>query len=59
MTDNESERAFDRRNGIDERAETRAELLPEEAAVSSVDPKAQAREVLRDSEHRAEDAEKW
>jgi hypothetical protein len=46
--------SFDRRTGIDERAETRAELLPEEEeAVSSADPKAQAREVLRDSERRA------
>jgi hypothetical protein len=50
MTGTES---FDRRNGIDARAETRAELLPEEKAVSSADPQAQAREVLRDSERRA------
>jgi hypothetical protein len=45
--------SFDRRNAIEERAETRSELLPEEEAASSADPKAQAREVLRDSERRA------
>jgi hypothetical protein len=51
MTDNDS---FDERNAIEERGETRSALLPEEAAVDSADPAAQAREVLRDSERRAE-----
>lgn len=46
--------AFDERTGIDERAPERAELLPEEQAVHSDDPEAQAREVLRDSEVRTE-----
>jgi hypothetical protein len=45
---------FDRRTGVDERAGTRAELLPEERAAGSADPEAQAREVLRDSEVRTE-----
>lgn len=45
---------FDRRTGVDERASTRAELLPEERATGSDDPEAQAREVLRDSEVRTE-----
>ncbi|QFZ21631.1 hypothetical protein [Saccharothrix syringae] len=45
---------FDRRNGIDERAGTRASLLPEEAGTGSADPEAQAREVLRDSDVRTE-----
>ena len=46
---------FDERTGVDERAETRATLLPEEeAADGSADPEAQAREVLRDSEVRTE-----
>jgi hypothetical protein len=40
---------------IPERSETRAELLPEEQAVDSDDPEAQAREVLRDSDRRTED----
>lgn len=35
---------------------TRSTLLPEEQAVGSEDPAAQAREVLRDSEHRTEAA---
>jgi hypothetical protein len=38
----------------DERTTTRAELLPEEKAVDSADPEAQAREVLRDSDRRTE-----
>lgn len=45
---------FDRRNGIDERAGTRAALLPEERRTGSDDPEAQAREVLRDSDVRTE-----
>jgi hypothetical protein len=45
---------FDRRTGVDERAGTRATLLPEEEAAGSADPEAQAREVLRDSEVRTE-----
>ncbi|MBM7810453.1 hypothetical protein [Saccharothrix algeriensis] len=45
---------FDRRTGVDERAVTRAELLPEEQRSGSADPEAQAREVLRDSEVRTE-----
>ena len=45
---------FDRRTGVDERAQTRATLLPEEEAAGSDDPGAQAREVLRDSEVRTE-----
>lgn len=45
---------FDRRTGVDERAESRAALLPEERAAGSADPEAQAREVLRDSEVRTE-----
>ncbi|GAB1513091.1 hypothetical protein JCM33774_51330 [Actinophytocola sp. KF-1] len=45
---------FDQRTGVDERAETRATLLPEEEAAGSADPEAQAREVLRDSEVRTE-----
>lgn len=45
---------FDRRTGVDARAGTRAELLPEERAAGSADPEAQAREVLRDSEVRTE-----
>lgn len=47
-------RAFDERTGIDELAPHRAHLLPEEEAVGSADPEAQAREVLRDSEVRTE-----
>ena len=39
------------------RAETRAELLPEEQAVGSADPEDQAREVLRDSDRRTEHPE--
>ncbi|MFC5053375.1 hypothetical protein [Saccharothrix xinjiangensis] len=45
---------FDRRNGVDERAGTRATLLPEERSAGSADPEAQAREVLRDSDVRTE-----
>ncbi len=45
---------FDRRTGVDDRAGTRATLLPEEEAAGSADPEAQAREVLRDSEVRTE-----
>jgi hypothetical protein len=45
---------FDRRNGVDERAEKRAVLLPEEQAAGSADPEAQAQEVLRDSDLRTE-----
>ncbi|PXY25935.1 hypothetical protein DI005_01140 [Prauserella sp. PE36] len=45
---------FDERNAVDERAAERAELWPEEAAVGSADPEAQAREVLRDSDLRTE-----
>lgn len=45
---------FDRRNGIDRRARTRADLLPEELETGSADPEAQAREVLRDSDVRTE-----
>ncbi|MFL6119190.1 hypothetical protein [Actinophytocola sp.] len=45
---------FDHRTGVDERAGTRAELLPEERVTGSADPEAQAREVLRDSELRTE-----
>ncbi|MBP2336660.1 hypothetical protein JOF41_002838 [Saccharothrix coeruleofusca] len=45
---------FDRRNGVEERARTRAALLPEEAESGSADPQAQAREVLRDSDLRTE-----
>ncbi|MEA5360235.1 hypothetical protein VA596_11870 [Amycolatopsis sp., V23-08] len=41
----------------DERTAGRAELLPEEQAVESDDPEAQAREVLRDSDRRSEDPE--
>jgi hypothetical protein len=44
---------FDRRTGVDDRAETRATLLPEEEAAGSADPEAQAREVLRGSEVRS------
>lgn len=47
-------RAFDERTGVDEHAPHRAHLLPEEQAVGSDDPEAQAREVLRDSELRTE-----
>ena len=45
---------FDERTGVDERAGTRAALLPEEEVAGSADPEAQAREVLRDSEVRTE-----
>ncbi len=41
----------------DERTAGRAELLPEEKAVESDDPEAQAREVLRDSDRRSADPE--
>lgn len=43
---------FDARNDIDDRADTRADLLPEEG--DSAAPKTQAREVLRDSDLRIE-----
>jgi hypothetical protein len=45
---------FDRRNDVDRRARTRANLLPEELATGSADAEAQAREVLRDSDVRTE-----
>ncbi|PSL52779.1 hypothetical protein B0I31_11166 [Saccharothrix carnea] len=45
---------FDRRNDVDRRARTRANLLPEELGPGSADPEAQAREVLRDSDVRTE-----
>ncbi|MEU5262012.1 hypothetical protein [Amycolatopsis sp. NPDC021455] len=45
------------RDEIAERAETRAELLPEEQAVDSADPEGQAREVLRGSDRRTEHPE--
>jgi hypothetical protein len=45
------------RDEIAGRAETRAELLPEEQAVGSEDPEDQAREVLRDSDRRTEHPE--
>jgi hypothetical protein len=45
---------FDERHGVDERAGTRASLLPEERESGSADPEAQAREVLRDSDLRTE-----
>lgn len=45
---------FDRRNDVDRRARTRANLLPEEMGTGSADPEAQAREVLRDSDVRTE-----
>ena len=45
---------FDRRNDVDRRARTRANLLPEEQGTGSADPEAQAREVLRDSDVRTE-----
>jgi hypothetical protein len=48
-------READHADGLDERAETRAELLPEEQAVDSADPEGQARAVLRDSDRRTED----
>jgi hypothetical protein len=37
--------------------QSRAHLLPEEAAVGSDDPEAQAEEILRESEDRTEDPE--
>jgi hypothetical protein len=43
-----------REQDTDERTAGRAELLPEEQAVDSADPEAQAREVLRDSDRRTE-----
>jgi hypothetical protein len=45
---------FDERNDIDQRSESRAELLPEEKVAGSADAQAQAREVLRDSDLRTE-----
>lgn len=44
----------EQRNALDERAETRAHLLPEEDAVGSSDREGQAREILRDSDRRTE-----
>lgn len=41
----------------DERVAGRAELLPEEEAVGSDDPEAQAREILADSDRRTADRE--
>jgi hypothetical protein len=43
-----------REQDTDDRTAARAELLPEEQAVDSDDPEAQAREVLRDSDRRTE-----
>lgn len=40
-----------------ERVETRAELLPEEAAVGSDDPDAQAAAILAESDARTDDPE--
>ncbi|MGA6164139.1 YdcF family protein [Amycolatopsis magusensis] len=51
----QQDEAFDERNAIEERAATRSVLLPEEQAAGSEDAEAQAKEVLRDSEHRVED----
>lgn len=45
----------EQRNALDERAETRAHLLPEEDAAGSSDPEDQAREILRDSDRRTEE----
>ena len=42
-------------DGIDPRVANRAELLPEEEAVGSDDPEAQAREILADSDERTAD----
>ena len=39
----------------DDRAATRAELLPEEGAAGSDDPKAQAQQILAESDERAVD----
>ena len=39
----------------DERVETRAELLNEEAAAGSDDPQAQAEAILADSDERVDD----
>lgn len=39
---------------LEKRAETRAHLLPEEERADSDAPRAQAREVLKDSEERIE-----
>ena len=41
----------------DERVETRAELLDEEAAAGSDDPQAQAEAILADSDERVDDPE--
>lgn len=46
--------AFDERNAIQDRAESRAQLLPEERTSGSADAEAQAREILRDSDVRTE-----
>jgi hypothetical protein len=42
----------------EERVASRAELLPEEVAVGSDDPRAQARSVLEESEERIEHPER-
>jgi hypothetical protein len=44
----------EQRNALDERAGTRAHLLPEELDVGSADPEDQAREILRESDQRTE-----
>ncbi|MXG90621.1 hypothetical protein [Nocardioides flavescens] len=41
----------------DPRVDTRAELLPEEAAAGSEDPEAQAAEILAESDERTDDPE--
>lgn len=41
----------------DDRVAERAELLPEERAVGSADPEAQAEAILADSDERVEDPE--
>ena len=45
---------FDKRNDVDRRSRTRANLLPEELETGSADAEAQARAVLRDSDVRTE-----
>ncbi len=41
----------------DERIDSRAELLPEEQVAGSDDPKAQAAEILKESDERTDDPE--
>jgi hypothetical protein len=41
----------------DERIESRAQLLPEEQAAGSDDPKAQAEQILEESDERTDDPE--